>query len=60
MSMYELAELVKKWRKEELTSEQAIGQLILQFEALSVRVGVLEQYMESLRKRSPGRGIKPN
>ena len=42
MKRYPLSELVKKWEREELTSEQAIGQILLWLDLLSERVAKLE------------------
>ena len=45
MSTYELETVLKKWKRGDLTAEQAVGQLLLLLEALSVRVGNLEKKM---------------
>ena len=42
MKRYPLAELVKKWEREELTAEQAIGQILLWLDLLSERVAKVE------------------
>lgn len=49
MSAYELARVIEKWDREELTNEQAIGQLLLLVESLNRRVGSLERRIERLR-----------
>ena len=50
MSSYTLDELIKKWTKEELTTEQTIGQILLQMQTLSTRIGNLEKRSEQNRK----------
>jgi hypothetical protein len=47
MNKYPASELIKKWEREEITVEQAIGQLLLWLVALVERVSRLEN---SLRK----------
>ena len=42
MKRYSLPELVKKWEREELTTEQAIGQILLWLDVLSERVAKVE------------------
>jgi len=42
MKRYPLSELVKKWEREELTAEQAIGQILLWLNLLSERVTKVE------------------
>jgi len=42
MKRYSLPELVKKWEREELTTEQAIGQILLWLDLLSQRVTKVE------------------
>ena len=43
MSRYALEEVVQKWAKEELTVEQAIGQLFLHIENVIERLNFLEK-----------------
>ncbi len=43
MSAYELETVLKKWKRGDLSVEQAVGQLMLLLEALSARVGSLER-----------------
>jgi hypothetical protein len=50
MSSYNLNQLIKMWKKEELSTEQAIGQLLLQLQTLSNRLGTLEKRVEQNRK----------
>ena len=45
---YDLAELVKRWEREEITTEQAIGQLLLWLVILSERVVELEVNMRKI------------
>lgn len=42
MKKYSTLELVKKWEREELTVEQAIGQILLWLTALVERLNKLE------------------
>ena len=42
MKKYPLAELAKRWEREDLTTEQAIGQILLWLAALSERADKLE------------------
>ncbi len=42
MKKYQLPELVKRWEREELTLEQAVGQILLWLDALSARLDKLE------------------
>jgi hypothetical protein len=53
MKRYELAELIKRWERGDISSEQAIGQALLWLAALAERVTRLEA---SQRKDQP----KPN
>jgi len=52
MSSYNLNQLIKKWTKEELTTEQAVGQILLQIQTLSTRIGTLEKRFEQNRKEN--------
>jgi hypothetical protein len=56
MSSYNLEQIIRKWTKEELTTEQAIGQILLQMQLLSVRVGTLEKRFEKKRKENEENG----
>jgi hypothetical protein len=49
---YSLDEVMKRWRKGELTAEQAVGQILQMIQHLSQRVGNLEHRLESQRQRS--------
>lgn len=42
MKKYDLTDLIKRWEREELTVEQAVGQILLWVGALSERVTKLE------------------
>jgi hypothetical protein len=54
MGTYSLETLIRKWGLNELTTEQAIGQIFLILQNLVRRVEVLEGKGEgSRRKRSP-------
>jgi len=54
MSAYDLQELIKKWEREKLTPEQAIGQMLLQLKEMTERVGALETSLQHLRKQIKG------
>jgi hypothetical protein len=51
MGTYSLDEIVKRWRRGELTAEQAIGQILQMIQSLSQRVGHLENRLETQRNR---------
>lgn len=55
MSMYTLETILKKWKHGDLTAEQAIGQILQHLQALSTRVGQLEQRQQA-RDRPSGYG----
>ena len=42
MSAYDLDTILKKWGRADLTTEQAIGQILLLLQSISQRVGRLE------------------
>ncbi|MCB0191821.1 MAG: hypothetical protein KDJ65_07745 [Anaerolineae bacterium] len=42
MKKYDITELIKRWEREELTVEQAVGQILLWVGSLSDRVTKLE------------------
>jgi hypothetical protein len=61
MSAYQISELVNKWERGDLSNEQAIGQLILQAEALSERMGTVEKRLEQSRQQQKTAGTtQPN
>jgi hypothetical protein len=39
---YALPELIKRWEREQLTTEQAVGQILLWLAALAKRIAKLE------------------
>ena len=49
MGNYVLSDVIKRWERGKLTTEQAIGQLLLSLQELSNRVGVLEKGAELQR-----------
>ena len=51
MGTYSLDEIIKRWRRGELTAEQAIGQILQMIQGLSQRVGNLENRLETQRNR---------
>ena len=51
MSAYELDTIVKKWERDELSTEQAIGQILLLLQDISYRVGRLEVAQAKNRRR---------
>lgn len=51
MSAYDLETIVKKWERAELSTEQAIGQILLLLETLSNRVGRLESDQAKIRRQ---------
>ncbi len=50
MSKYDWADLLSKWKREELTAEQAIGQLLLWGEEVLKRVKGLESSVVKLKR----------
>ncbi len=52
MGSYQLAEVIKRWEQGKLTSDQAIGQILLLIQSLSQRVGDMEQRLEAKRSRA--------
>ena len=49
MGNYVLSDVIKRWERGKLTTEQAIGQLLLSLQELSNRVGLLEKGAELQR-----------
>ncbi len=49
MSSYSLEEVIKRWERGKLTTEQMMGQIILLIQHLSERVGALEKAAEKER-----------
>lgn len=58
MSSYNLNQLINMWTKEELTTEQAIGQMLLQMQLQSDRLGTLEKRFEQNRKENEKKAEK--
>lgn len=56
MSAHDLNTLLKKWERDQLTTEQAIGQILLLLQELNDRVGQLEVAQVERRRlgKSPG------
>jgi hypothetical protein len=44
MGNYNLDELITLWEREKLTTEQAVGQILLMLRELSDRIGELERH----------------
>ena len=57
-NLYPLAELIKRWQREELTTEQAVGQMLLWLTDLSKRVQQLENTPNSETTAGTPRGSK--
>ncbi len=53
MKRYELAELIKRWEREELTVEQTIGQLLLWLDSLIERMNSMEIRQRRLEQQKP-------
>jgi hypothetical protein len=52
MGTYGLQDVISRWEREELTTEQAIGQILLLLKELSERLGDLERrFYDSRRER---------
>ena len=51
MSAYDLDTVVKKWEQAELTTEQAIGQILLLLNNFSERIGRLEVIQANNRRQ---------
>ena len=45
MSAYELQKVIKLWEMEKITTEQAIGQLLLLLQMMSERIGAIERQL---------------
>lgn len=52
MSAYDLETVLKKWGTGELTTEQAIGQILLLLTSLNNRIGALEKRQEQTQRRN--------
>ena len=53
MGTYGLQELIRRWGREQLTTEQAIGQILLLLVELDKRLQKLERRREPPPKRPP-------
>ncbi len=51
MSAYDLDTVLKKWKRDELSTEQAVGQILLILQNIMHRVGRLEVVQEYSRRR---------
>lgn len=51
MGAYNLDTILKKWERGELSTEQAVGQILLQLQSLTQRLGQLEVAQESSRRQ---------
>ena len=61
MSMYDLDAILQMWSQEKLTTEQAVGQLLLHLRSLSGRVGWLERQVAQTRaERETRRRLPPD
>ena len=45
MSAYELQKVIKLWKMEKITTEQAIGPLLLLLQMMSERIGAIERQL---------------
>lgn len=52
MGAYSLDEVMKRWRKGEMTAEQAIGQILQLLQTVSQRVGNLERRLEEQNRNN--------
>ena len=60
MSAYDLDTMLKKWEREELTTEQAVGQILLLLQTVSQRIGRLEVAQENIRRQERSLGQNVN
>lgn len=51
MSAYDLDTILQKWERGELSTEQAIGQILLLLQSISNRVGRLEVAQANNRRK---------
>lgn len=56
MSQYDLSQFIKLWAQERITSEQAIGQILLQLQTLTERMKAVEQQVRYVGTGSSGEG----
>ena len=57
MGTYGLQEVIRRWERGKLTTEQAIGQILLLLLELERRVRELERQSQSSRDTSPSGGL---
>jgi hypothetical protein len=55
MSAYDMDSILNKWERGTITTEQAIGQILLLIQGLSQRVGNLEKHLARTRSGREGR-----
>ena len=53
-NLYPLTELVKRWEREQLTTEQAVGQILMWLIHLSKRIAKLEASQHAGREQEAG------
>ncbi len=53
MGTYRLEQVIQMWETEKLTTEQAIGQILLHLQILAERVWKLEHKMQERTGRKP-------
>lgn len=54
MSQYNLQHFIKLWAQERLTTEQAIGQILLQLQELNERLKLIEQRFRGSQQAESG------
>jgi exonuclease VII small subunit len=59
MSAYKLEEVIRKWELEQLTIEQAIGQILMLIRERDQRLQELEDRVSSLRQALNGPSKRP-
>ena len=57
MGTYGLQEVIRRWGREQLTTEQAVGQILLLLVELDKRLQKLERRSEPPPKRSPRKTV---
>ncbi|GAB4148764.1 MAG: hypothetical protein Fur0021_09010 [Candidatus Promineifilaceae bacterium] len=58
MSAYDLDTVLKKWERDELSTEQAVGQILLLLQTILYRLGRLEVTQENNRRQDAPPGGK--
>ena len=59
MGNYTLNEVIKRWTRGDMTTEQVVGQTLLILQDMARRVGTLEKLRESDRNEGNGENKKP-